>query len=114
MDKSGVLRKMKSYSCILFGEYFQWIIFLALAAVALFYSNENKDISIISNYWTDYYNFDLSHTQRKFSEESITPPKYLVSNAGTHVYPYMAAFATFTCLLVTFILICQYGPKLGR
>jgi hypothetical protein len=40
--------------------------------------------------------------------------KYLLSNSGTHSYPYLAGFLTFGCLLACFLVICLLGPKAGR
>lgn len=37
-----------------------------------------------------------------------------VTNAGNHIYPYLATAVSFTCLLVVLLIIIVAGPGLGR
>lgn len=86
-------------------DVFYGVVVLLAAAVILFYESHCQ------------FFFNSSFVSIDTSSEIVLEPQALTSlstNASTHVYPYVAAFFTFSCLLVTFIAICLYGPRLGR
>ncbi len=37
-----------------------------------------------------------------------------ITNAGNHIYPYLATAVSFTCLFVVLLIIIVVGPSLGR
>ena len=37
----------------------------------------------------------------------------ILTNAGSHVYPYLASLLTYLVLLLAFLAVCKYGPNLG-
>ena len=39
---------------------------------------------------------------------------HLLSNSTTrHIYPYLASFITFVCILVSLVIVITYAPRLG-
>ena len=37
-----------------------------------------------------------------------------ITNAGNHIYPYLATAVSFTCLFIVLLVIIVAGPGLGR
>ena len=87
---------------------------ILVAVMILFYGERRQSSSsvlelMLKSSFSDQQNGDILA-----STIDITTPNYLLSNSGTHSYPYLAGFLTFACLLVCFLVICLVGPRAGR
>ena len=54
---------------------------------------------------------EMNGAKPKYFEEKTN--LNIISNAGNHVYPYLASFLTYVIILMAFIAVCLYGPNLG-
>lgn len=88
---------------------------ILVAVVVLFYGDMfTCEMHLQSKLMSSSSVMGLINSTISDHQNSGVTHKYLLSNSGTHSYPYLAGFLTFGCLLACFLVICLLGPKAGR
>jgi hypothetical protein len=68
----------------------------------------------------DYHIYSTTRNEKLLDEASLVQrcnghvesdclSRYYYTNAGSHVYPYLATAVTFSCLLIILFIIIQFG-----
>lgn len=57
---------------------------------------------------------DESSQYLNLKDGTFVTVDHLHSNSTTrHIYPYLASFITFVCILVSLVIVITYAPRLG-